>query len=355
MTIFRNEIRTGLLVVSTLVGLVGLMIYLGAPGVFVAQKTFRIYFDNASGLEPGAPVLLAGRRIGMVTELHSPVPEQERPDPKMETMVEIQVDKSAKIFTKVKARMTLPSMLGKPVIDFTTGEEASGLAPENTAFIGERQPGLSDAVPTILEKLDPVLAKLTATLGSLQKTADNLTQLTEEGSDMPKALAEFKKFGVHLNELSGADSSLRRSLANIEKMTGDEGKLAGVLDHLSAITGPESDFAKALANAEKFTSDLANSGDVEAALKSMRQATQNIDRQVTRLGGELHSAAGNLSQATDTVKRQPWRLIWPTTKKYPEENSSPGPLAAKKNPSPVTAAPAAPARKPLFRSPGTKR
>ena len=124
MTIFRNEIRTGLLVVSTLAGLVGLLIHLGAPGVFVAQKSFRIYFDNASGLEPGAPVLLAGRKIGQVIELHSPVPEKERPDPKMETMVEIQVDKSSRIFTKVKARMTLPSMLGKPVIDFTTGEEA---------------------------------------------------------------------------------------------------------------------------------------------------------------------------------------------------------------------------------------
>ena len=225
-----------------------------------------------------------------------------------------------------------------------------GLAPENTAFIGERQPGLSDAVPTILEKLDPVLAKLTATLGSLQKTADNLTLITKEGSDLPKALAEFKRFGTNLNELSGPDSSVRRSLANIEKMTGDEGKLGAVLDHISVLTGPESDFAKALANAEKFTSDLANNGEVNAALRSMRQATQNMDRQVSRLGGELHSAAGNLTQATDTVKRQPWRLIWPTTKKYPEESSTPGPLATRKNPAPVSTAPATPAPKPLFRS-----
>ena len=64
MNILRNEIRTGLLVVLSLAALVALLLYLGSPGVFVSQKTFYIYFDNAAGLEPGAPVLLAGRKIG---------------------------------------------------------------------------------------------------------------------------------------------------------------------------------------------------------------------------------------------------------------------------------------------------
>ncbi|MES2597295.1 MAG: MlaD family protein [Verrucomicrobiota bacterium] len=356
MTIFRNEIRTGLLVTITLTALVGVLIYLGAPGVFVAQKSFRIYFDNAAGLEPGAPVLLAGRKIGQITLLHSPVPEKERPKPELEAMIEVQVEKSSRIFTKVQARMTLPSMLGKPVIDFTSGQEASGLAPEGTAFIGERQPGLADAVPTILKKLDPTLAKVTETLGSLQKTSDNLSKLTEKDADIAKALAEYRKFGVHLNELSGPDSSLRRSLANIEKMTGEEGKLSDALDNIGTLTGPDSDLAKAMANAEKFTDGLANNKDINATMRNMREATENLDTQISRLGGKFSSIAGNLDQASHTVKHQPWRLIWPTTKKYPGESgtsSSSAPLVLKKSgTSPATAAttsPAPPARKPWFK------
>ena len=50
MTILRNEIRTGLLVVISLALLVAVLLYLGAPGVFTPQKTYRIYFDNAAGL-----------------------------------------------------------------------------------------------------------------------------------------------------------------------------------------------------------------------------------------------------------------------------------------------------------------
>ena len=348
MTIFRNEIRTGLLVVITLVALISLLIYLGAPGIFVAQKTFRIYFDNASGLEPGAPVLLAGRRIGQVTGLHSPVSEQDRPDPTLETMVEVKVDKSAKIFTKVRAQMTLPSLLGKPVIDFTSGEEASGLAPENNAFIGERQPGLSDAVPSILEKIDPALVKATATFESLQKVADNLANLTDEEAELPKVLTEFRMFGSKLNELSGPDSSLRRSLANIEMMTGDDSKIANVLEQLSTLTGPEGDLAKSMANAKTFTAKLATNEDLSPALRSMRQASENLNRQVTNLGGKFSSVGDNLEQASDTVKRQPWRLIWPTTKKYPADQTPEANLQPKtKDTKPSTPAPA---HRSIFRS-----
>jgi ABC-type transporter Mla subunit MlaD len=323
MTIFRNEIRTGVLVVVTLAALVSLLLYLGAPGVFVAQKKFRIYLDNASSLAPGAPVLLAGRRIGQVVELHSPVPEKERPNPKLETVVDIQVDKSAQIFNKVKARMTLPSLLGKPVIDFTTGQESSGLAPENTAFVGERDPGLADAVPTLLEKLDPALKKATDTFDGLQKTADNLNLLTKENSDLPQALAEFKKFTTHLNEVIGPDGALRGSLENIKKLTGDDGKLAVALDQIDKMTGPDSDLAKALSHAEKFTGKLADNKDIDATLHNLRTATENLDHQFKQFTGKLTATAENLKEGTDTLKHQPWRLIWPTTKKYPEESIVP--------------------------------
>ena len=316
MNILRNEIRTGLLVVLTLAALVALLLYLGAPGVFVPQKKFRIFFDNAAGLEPGAPVLLAGRKIGRVGMLYSPVAEKDRPSPKMETLVEVEVAQSAKIFQKVKAQMTQPSVLGKPVIDFTTGEEASGLAANGAYFIGERQAGLADAVPAVLEKLDPALTKVSTTLDSLQKTADNLTRITGEGSDLPAAFAEFRKFGTNLNELSGPEGSLRRSLQNVEAMTSSEGKLGTALDHIATLTGPGSDLAKTLANAEKFTSTLAGNKDIEVTLRNFRHTSENLDRQMGLLGVRFSGIAANLEQASDTVKRQPWRLIWPSTKAY---------------------------------------
>ena len=326
MNILRNEIRTGLLVVLSLAALTALLLYLGAPGVFVPQHTYRIYFDNGAGIKPGAQVLLAGRKIGQVRALFSPVPEKDRPTPKMETLIEVQVDRAAKIYNKVKAQMTQNSLLGESVIDFTNGEEASGLATDGASFLGDRPGGLADAVPAVLEKLDPALTKVTATLDSLQKTADNLTRLTAEGADLPIGIAAFRKTGTNLSEMTGAEGSLSLSLKNIQTLTSDEGKLGKTFDHLAEITGPESALAHTLQNTEKFTASLTNNRDVEVTLRNFRTASENLSRTVANVGTQFSAIGENLNQASDTVKRQPWRLIWPTTKNYDEPAATPVPV-----------------------------
>jgi hypothetical protein len=40
---------------------------------------------------------------------------------------------------------------------------------------------------------------------------------------------------------------------------------------------------------------------------------------ISSLGPDLTETGENVRDLTDTVKRQPWRLVWPTTKKYPED------------------------------------
>src|SRR5258706_4642444 len=77
MQLRRNEVLTGLLVVATLAVLTGVLVLLGAPGLFRPLVTYKIYFDNAAGIKQGAPVMLAGRKIGQVQKLYSPVSPQE--------------------------------------------------------------------------------------------------------------------------------------------------------------------------------------------------------------------------------------------------------------------------------------
>src|SRR5438045_9267980 len=78
MQLRRNEIMTGLLVIGTVAVLAFLLILLGAPGLFRPLVTYRIYVDNAAGLKLGAPVMLAGRKIGQVQKLYSPVSHEEQ-------------------------------------------------------------------------------------------------------------------------------------------------------------------------------------------------------------------------------------------------------------------------------------
>src|SRR5881392_1357651 len=306
MQLQRNEIMTGLLVIGTIAVVAFLLVLLGAPGLFRPLVTYKIYFDNAAAIKQGAPVMLAGRKIGQVQKLFSPVSPQEEKQaeeadaaihraeanaspsptatpgkPRFEVRVDVQVDKSAKVYRDAKTRLMQLGLLGDMAIDFTQGTEASGRAKDGESFAGERTPDLGDAAAKMLEVIKPVAAEATNTMKDLQQTAQNLNRLTDENSELTLALGQFKTFGTHLVDLTGPNSALSLSLTNIEKIS----------------TG------------------LSENNNIEVTLQNLRASSDKLKITVTDLG----PVGQNLKEFSETIKTQPWRLIWPSTKKYPQE------------------------------------
>jgi len=304
MQLQRNEIMTGLLVIGTIAVLVFILVLLGAPGLFRPLVTYKIYFDNAAGIKQGAPVMLAGRKIGQVQKLFSPVSGKEEKSaqeadaaihppqpnasptpaenrPKFEVRVEVQVDKNAKVYRDARARLMQLGLLGDMAIDITQGTQSSGRAKDGEMFAGERTPDLGEAAAKMLEVIKPVAAEATNTMKDLQQTASNLNRLTDENSELTLALGQFKTFGEHLSDLTAPDSALSHSLTNIEKIS----------------TG------------------LSENNNIEITLQNTRASSEKLKTIVSDLG----PAGQNIKEFSETIRTQPWRLIWPTTKKYPEE------------------------------------
>src|SRR6266576_850485 len=306
MQLQRNEIMTGLLVIGTIAVVAFLLVLLGAPGLVRPLVTYKIYFDNAAGIKQGAPVMLAGRKIGQVQKLYSPVsPKEEKQaeqaeaaihaaeananpsptatpgKPRFEVRVDVQVDKNAKVYRDARARLMQLGLLGDMAIDITQGTETSGRAKDGEMFAGERTPDLGEAAAKMLEVIKPVAAEATNTMKDLQQTAQNLNRLTDENSELTLALGQFKTFGEHLVDLTAPDSAFSHSLTNIEKIS----------------TG------------------LSENNNIEVTLQNLRASSEKLKLTVTDLG----PVGQNLKEFSETIKTQPWRLIWPSTKKYPEE------------------------------------
>jgi ABC-type transporter Mla subunit MlaD len=210
MQIHKNEITTGLLVLVTFGVLLTVLVVIGMPGVIHPLNTYRIYYDNAQGIRPGAPVLLAGREIGKVAVLQSPVPLDKRPKghADFEVSIDVEVAKDAEIYRNVSVLLTQQGLMGQQVIDFVRGDANLGLAENKTEFVGERVPNITESV------------------------AENMKRLT----------------------------------------------------------GPESDLALTIKNAKTFMESL-NKSKIQKVIK-------------------------NTEQFTDTLKREPWRLLWPAKKVY---------------------------------------
>src|SRR5438876_2503568 len=313
MQLRRNEIMTGLLVVGTLAVITLTLILLGAPGLFRPLATYKLYFDNAAGIKQGAPVMLAGRKIGQVQRLYSPVSKEEDrraqeaadalhpPDPnatpmpadgkpRFEVRIDVQVDKSALVYRDAKTRLMQLGLLGEMAIDITQGTEASGRAHDGEMFAGERTPDFSEAASKMLEVIKPVAAEATNTMQDLQKTAQNLNHITDENSELNQALSQVKLFGEHIADMTAPDSALSHSLNNIEKIS----------------------------------TSLTENNNIEITLQNLRTSSEKLKVTINNLG----PTGQNIKEFSETIKSQPWRLIWPSTKKSPEKSPTPAPSEA---------------------------
>jgi ABC-type transporter Mla subunit MlaD len=324
MQLQRNEVLTGLLVVGTVAVITATLVLLGAPGFFRPLVTYRIYIDNAAGIKQGAVVMLAGRKIGQVQKLYSPVsPEEEQRareaaaafhppsdvKPKFEARIDVQVDRNAKVYRDARTRLMQLGLLGDMAIDITQGTENSGRARDGEIFAGERNPDLGEAAAKMLEVIKPVATEATITMKDLQQTAQNLNHITDENSELNQALGQFKTFGEHLVELTAPNGSLTQSLDNIERVS----------------------------------DQLTKNNNITVTLQNFRESSEKLKSTMR----ELEPIGRNVADFSETIKTQPWRLIWPSTKKYPEKSPTPAPgeqtitvrksTKAKPSPSPKSA------------------
>src|SRR3984957_3156275 len=331
MQLHKNEIMTGLLVVGTVAVLMFVLVLLGAPGLFRPLVTYKIYVDNAAGIKQGAAVMLAGRKIGQVARLYSPVSREEErraeeaavalhpPEPnatpsdtnqpKYEARIDVQVDRNAIVYRDAKTRLMQLGLLGDMAIDITQGTDAAGRARDGESFAGERTPDFSEAAAKLLEVIKPVAAEATTTMKGLQETADNINHLTDENSELTQALTQVKSFGEHMSDLTAPDSALSHSLNNIEKIS----------------------------------NSLAENNNLQVTLQNFRDASDKL--KITMR--DLEPVGKNISEFSETIKSQPWRLVYPTTKKYPEKSPTPSEatITVRKSAKPkTTATPAGGAR-----------
>jgi methyl-accepting chemotaxis protein len=184
-------------------------------------------------------------------------------------------------------------------IDITQGNDSSGRAGDGETFAGERVPDFGESISKMLDIVKPVAAEATNTLKELQTTAQNLSRITDENSQLNMGLAQFRTFVENLTNMTGRDSSLSIALKNVEKIS----------------------------------TDLSSNDNIQMTLQNFRESSEKLKgimSDLSQLGPDLKTSGTNIKELTETVKSQPWRLVWPSTKKYPQDEQAPAESTAVK-------------------------
>jgi ABC-type transporter Mla subunit MlaD len=306
MQILRDEIRTGILVILTIGLAVAVVLYLSAPGLFRPIAHYKVFFDDAAAIKPGSSVLLAGRKIGTVEYIQSPVPLAQRPPgrPDCEVVITVEVSAEAQIFKANEVSMRTFGLLSELVVDFTNGDIKSERAVNGDSFVGVRQPDLSEIGPVIIKKLDPVLREATSTLSELRRASQNFTDLTAKDSKL-------------IGTLNGTLENFRSVGGNLKTLT----EKGGAVD--ISLNG----FQTTLQGVQQVTAQIGKDNNLEKTLVNLNSASERLKSLLIQLQGTLNSALphldiifSDLSELTGKLKSQPWRIVWPSTIKYPPTN-----------------------------------
>jgi len=286
-----------------------------------------LFTGSVRGLSPDAPVEFRGIRVGTVESASF---KYLPGDPERRVPVLVKIDPALLLDRPGNDPATAQALIAESVgkglrASLKTGSLLTGQLYVDLDF----QKDAPSAEVMHLEGYD-VLPTMDAS--GLEDLQEKVGAVLEKFKALP-----IEKTVENANEALAAAKS---AAANVEKLTGPGGSLE-----------------KTLKNTEKITAELSGSKDISATLRNLRGTSEKLNGTISDLGSQFSQVGKNLSEASDTVKRQPWRLIWPSTKKYEDEGRAAPPQPRLKAPVPQKRPPKAKAaaRAPARRGTGSNR
>ena len=64
--------------------------------------------------------------------------------------------------------------------------------------------------------------------------------------------------------------------------------------------------------------------NISITLQNFRDSSEKLKSAMNELAPDLKATGTNVKDLTATVKREPWRLVWPSKKAYPDDQQPAG-------------------------------
>ncbi len=291
----KEEVKAGIIIISSFLILSALVILIGGSRFFEKVDLYTVKLMNATGLEVGSQVKLGGVRVGSVKAIKEPA------GPGQRVTVEIGLKHGTPVYKGTRAMITQNGFVGDIfmllAVDKTTeGKIMPGgeIPAEETADFGQ-----------MMAKLDG----LSQTVEGLVKDVDKLFS--------PKNVAEIESLINNTNKAVVSGTANIEKVASSLKSTTD--KLQGVLVEVEDLVKTNKPEVAGLI--KKAREDLDRAGEMiksfESAARSVDKATASVDRLVDRQAAGLGNmvdavtrTAEDLQELLQEVKQKPWSVVY---------------------------------------------
>ncbi len=341
------EVKVGALVLFSLALLVAFVLVLGDFSMSDGF-TFKVDFNNAGGLKPGADVAIAGINVGNVQKLKFQPNKNKtkKGAPAVAVRASIHIDKNYADAVRQDSNfvITRRGVLGEPYIEIETNSFDSPQIEEGAIMHGMEPPRMDVIVSKATELLDTLtdllndpdvdtkdLIKNTASLmghldgvvsdnrKDIDGTIKNTRMTTAEAAKLLAALNFAVQDGSKMRAMLDDAGATAHHARNISAQV--DADIAPVMDDVKVTTANArrvSDSAARLVadNEQKIDDSIDNVHASTANLKQVSKDASTITHRVESGQGTVGQLLSDREMYDDmkellrTIKRRPWKILW---------------------------------------------
>jgi phospholipid/cholesterol/gamma-HCH transport system substrate-binding protein len=330
------EVKVGILILVSLGILAALILIMGGVSF---EKTYVLYvdFDNPGGLQSGAPVRIAGVKVGQVDELEF---KGGIIDPKtnrrvlVRAKIKVQQKVQATVHDDADFYVTTQGVLGEQFMQIDPGSPNRPILAENSIVKGIDPPRLDLFLAKAYELLDTtvtginnnrqLISDMAVNAAGLMKNLNGV--LGDNRERINRTMENLEKLSTEANALTKDahakinDPRVERTLSNIDAISGDIRKDSGPM---------MKDAREALANANRAT-EVIGSPEQAAKLKKTLEDLSELASRADATAADAQAIVQHIKKGEGTVgalvmdeevyddvqemlrdlKHNPWKFLW---------------------------------------------
>jgi len=297
------EVKVGFLILVALGLLAGFVVVMGGLSL---QPTFTVYvsFQNPGGLQSGAPIRIAGVKVGRVNELEfrggMVDPVTKKPEPTIRAVAKIERRYGAAIHDNSRWFVTSQGVLGEMFLAIEPGSSDRPLLSDGATVTGISPPRLDLLLSESYELLHKAYLGITNNEQKISETFDGLHRtLHATGEFFEHNQGKLDHIIENVDALSG---NANETLKSARDRYVDNPQIARIFNNVERTTTTLdqnlqpllSDGRATLADAKKLTHALASDEQV--------QRYQRITSNLSDASGQAKTIANDAQALVDRVK-----------------------------------------------------
>ncbi len=331
------EVKVGVLILTALGILAAFVLIMGGISF---QKTYAIFvdFDNPGGLQSGAPVRVAGVKVGKVAELQF-MGGKVDPKTRRRTLVRAKLDIEARVKDSVHEDadfyVTTQGVLGEQFLAVDPGSAQKPALPEGAIVKGIDPPRLDLFLAKAYELLDTtmngirnnreLISDIATNTASLLKgmngvLSENRERINRTIANLETLTAEATTLTTHARGQYVDNPKIARTIDTIDRLSGELLKDSGPLlkdareslanlNRASKLVGGEEEQAKL----KKVVDDVAQlAAHANATATDAQSIVQHIKKGNGTIGGLVMDEAiyDDVQEMVRDLKHNPWKFLW---------------------------------------------